>query len=645
MGLLTEGTPLSWEETKKHADHVRYHGITQLLHIYHKLKTRENDCLKWGDEVEYMLVKFDHENKTAKLLLKSQPLLEELQKEELAHPGKNETSWKPEYASYMLEGTPGQPLGGCMRHFNRIEANMRLRREEVLKLLQSDEAVLSMTCFPRVGCPEFTFPSYTPSTTTGASHSLFFPQEAINVHPRYSTLTRNIRERRGHKVAINVPILKDANTPSPFIETFSNDDGEASKAAKPDHIYMDAMGFGMGCCCLQMTFQACNIDEARHLYDQLAVLTPVMHALSAAAPIFRGYLADVDCRWNVISAAVDDRTEEERGLVPLKNDRFKIRKSRYDSIDSYLSVQAAPYSDIKMAYDEETFQRLLKEGLDEQMARHFAHLYIRDPLTLFSEKIDLNDEEDSDHFENIQSTNWQTMRFKPPPANSPIGWRVEFRPTEVQLTDFENAAFATFVVLITRVILSFNLSFLIPLSKVDENLAFAQKRDAVRKEKFYFRRILKICPTTGGVKEDDEMCPMKCRYEPMTIDVIINGKEGEFSGLIPLINKFLDGVDVDFETRCTISQYLKFISKKASGEYLTTAQWMRQFVTEHADYKQDSVVNETVAYDLLKTCHEISNQGRKCPELFGNPQSRTSSSLNPECIKMMNGDAGSANSR
>lgn len=38
-------------------------------------------------------------------------------------------------------------------------------------------------------------------------------------------------------------------------------------------------------------------------------------------------------------------------------------------------------------------------GMDEPMAKHFAHLYIRDPLTLFSEKIDLNDEEDSDHFE------------------------------------------------------------------------------------------------------------------------------------------------------------------------------------------------------------------------------------------------------
>lgn len=47
-------------------------------------------------------------------------------------------------------------------------------------------------------------------------------------------------------------VFKDKNTPSPFIETFPNDDGEAAKAAKPDYIYMDAMGFGMGNCCLQV---------------------------------------------------------------------------------------------------------------------------------------------------------------------------------------------------------------------------------------------------------------------------------------------------------------------------------------------------------------------------------------------------------
>lgn len=68
--------------------------------------------------------------------------------------------------------------------------------------------------------------------------------------------------------------------------------------------------------------------------------------------------------------------------------------------------------------------------------------------------------------QNIQSTNWQTMRFKPPPPNSPIGWRVEFRPCEVQLTDFENAAIVCFVVLLTRAILSYQLNFIIPISKV-----------------------------------------------------------------------------------------------------------------------------------------------------------------------------------
>jgi glutamate--cysteine ligase catalytic subunit len=34
------------------------------------------------------------------------------------------------------------------------------------------------------------------------------------------------------------------------------------------------------------------------------------------------------------------------------------------------------------------------------------------------------------------------------------------------MTDFENAAFAIFVVLLSRAILSFNLNFYIPISKV-----------------------------------------------------------------------------------------------------------------------------------------------------------------------------------
>lgn len=263
---------------------------------------------------------------------------------------------------------------------------------------------------------------------------------------------------------------------------------EGAPPGEPDVVLLDAMGFGMGCCCLQLTFQACNITEARRLYDQLAPLCPIMLALTAASPVYRGYLTESDCRWNVISSSVDCRTEEERGLVPLNENKFRIAKSRYDSIDSYLSPEGAKYNDVKLTYDEDVYKRLIEGGIDHLLAQHVAHLFIRDTVSLFSEKVHQNDEEDTDHFENIQSTNWQTMRFKPPPPNSSIGWRVEFRPCEAQISDFENAAIVCFVVLLTRVILSYQLNFLTPISKVDENMQTAQKRDACRKEKFWFRK-------------------------------------------------------------------------------------------------------------------------------------------------------------
>ncbi|KYO47156.1 glutamate--cysteine ligase catalytic subunit [Alligator mississippiensis] len=572
-------------------------------------------------QVEYMLVAFDHENKKVRLLLSGEDVLHTLQeKGERINPN-HPTLWRPEYGRYMIEGTPGQPYGGTMSEFNTVQDNMRKRRLEAASVLKENEAVCTVTSFPRLGCPGFTLPEHEPTPVEGGvSKSLFFPDEAINKHPRFSTLTRNIRHRRGEKVVINVPIFKDKNTPSPFTEIFPNDDGEAAKAAKPDHIYMDAMGFGMGNCCLQVTFQACSISEARYLYDQLATICPIVMALSAASPFYRGCVSDIDCRWGVISASVDDRTREERGLEPLKNNRYRISKSRYDSIDSYLSECGEKYNDIDLTIDKEIYEHLVKEGIDHLLAQHIAHLFIRDPLTLFEEKIHLDDANESDHFENIQSTNWQTMRFKPPPPNSDIGWRVEFRPMEVQLTDFENSAYVVFVVLLTRVILSYKLDFLIPLSKVDENMKVAQKRDAVRQGMFYFRKdickggnaVVDGCgPAQNGTDTDAE------EYILMSIDTIINGKEGVFPGLIPVLNSYLENMEVDVDTRCTILNYLKLIKKRASGELMTVARWMREFVANYPDYKQDSVITDEINYSLIWKCNQIAQGRTECPELLG----------------------------
>lgn len=90
----------------------------------------------------------------------------------------------------------------------------------------------------------------------------------------------------------------------------------------------------------------------------------------------------MDCRWNVISGAVDDRNEEERGLKvcylclpvyqksywsiqPLSKAKFQIPKSRYSSVDNYLSRDARnrpEYNDLNAPYDKDIYNRLLENG-------------------------------------------------------------------------------------------------------------------------------------------------------------------------------------------------------------------------------------------------------------------------------------------
>lgn len=60
-------------------------------------------------------------------------------------------------------------------------------------------------------------------------------------------------------------VFKDKRTPTPFVEVFPEDDGESARAALPDHIYMDAMGFGMGNCCLQVRWEDWPTHFSAHL--------------------------------------------------------------------------------------------------------------------------------------------------------------------------------------------------------------------------------------------------------------------------------------------------------------------------------------------------------------------------------------------
>ncbi|KAF2073777.1 hypothetical protein CYY_004911 [Polysphondylium violaceum] len=611
MGFIAEGNTLVWEDAEQYAQYVKDHGIIQFLNIYNANKDRFADQFKWGDEVEYILISKDQDGKSFKLKLRAHEILDKLFQEEKMNPDNVDYLWRPEYGRFMIEGTPGKPYIGMGRQLLAVQTSLQGRRASVERYLKQDESIVTLASYPLLGVKQ-TFTEPSGQVRGVVAESQFLPDTVINPHFRFSTLTANIRKRRGGNVSINIPMFKDTNTPA-YLDstTYISSPSTSLSSTKPYNIYMDAMGFGMGCCCLQTTFQLSNIEEARTVYDHMAVFAPIMLSLTASSSIFKGYLSDIDARWTVISQSVDDRTPEELGQRELKHNKFVINKSRYDSIDSFLSRSSSfrsEYNDLDLVYDKDIYNKLIEGGVDDLLAKHYAHLFIRDPLVIYSDKITIDDTKHSDHFENIQSTNWQTVRFKPPSPGVDIGWRVEFRPMEVQLTDFQNAAFIVFSALMVKAVSDLKLNFYVPISKVDENMKTAHNRDSCRVDKFYFRKNIHNNSPNGSIESE---------YELMTINEIFNGKS-DFTGLISIVKRYVQSLNFDFETNQTISKYIDFVSKRASGEIKSISTWTREFVRNHPDYNHDSIVTEKIQTDYLARCLDITNNIIHDPEIQGN---------------------------
>ena len=94
-----------------------------------------------------------------------------------------------------------------------------------------------------------------------------------------------------------------------------------------------------------------------------------------------------------------------------------IPKSRYDTISCFIHPKSDAFNDKPFPYDEEIRETLLSQGecqwyyqlvfkyfcsgFDDQLARHFAYLFIRDPISLFEEKLQQDPNKELDHFEVI----------------------------------------------------------------------------------------------------------------------------------------------------------------------------------------------------------------------------------------------------
>ena len=125
----------------------------------------------------------------------------------------------------------------------------------------------------------------------------------------------------------------------------------------------------------------------------------------------------------MISQSVDDRTDRERGeeehdgewesegeIENNNRQEFdpelvaggvkRLFKSRYSSVSRFIGKTESEeeqrnidaLNDLDANMDEEAFQILLDGGLDRSLASHIAHLFVRDPLVIFDDAIDLDNE-------------------------------------------------------------------------------------------------------------------------------------------------------------------------------------------------------------------------------------------------------------
>lgn len=167
MGLLSAGTPLEWEETKRNVKLVQKRGIREFLKSFRRFAGERGYPFRWGDEIEFSIVRFERENKRAQLCLRGECLLDKLNGQSDAELVAANVTYHPEYASYMIESTPRRPFDDDLNGFKLIEDNMALRRRLAQQCLDQDEHIMAITNFPRIGCPNFTYPPHLPTPDKG----------------------------------------------------------------------------------------------------------------------------------------------------------------------------------------------------------------------------------------------------------------------------------------------------------------------------------------------------------------------------------------------------------------------------------------------------------------------------------------------
>jgi len=487
-----------------------------------------------------------------------------------------------------------------------VEPALARRRRELQRTVRECSAtarVVSLSAFPLLGVPDSTVPPAQPAPEGQISQSILCPDEATSPHPRYQTFTANYRKRKGCKVGAFIPrdgipeeqrLSAEQIARLPF-ELASH--GSCEQDPVPGHIYMDSQAFGACQCCMQATFLARSLEDARYLTDQFLVLAPLFLALTAATPFLRGGVADTDTRWPTFQQSWDDRREDEL---------TSVRNSRTSPCDLFIgeglvtdTAAEKAANDVDVPVHAPAMSILTEAGVDTLLSRHVAHTLVRDPLIIFSDRLDVDDSVEADHWDHLLGTNWGSVRFKPPPrVDSSIGWRVEFRTPEVQLTDFENAAIVAVIRLLAEVIVEERWDLVIPVSLCDKNDAVSAERSAASRGHFWFRDSV----LGGGTVQQRQLKD------------ILSGENGVFTRCRAWLGRRCEAGSCSPEAANTLERYLRLFERRASGELPTPATFLRERLRKHPGYEGDGVLPVAFVHDLCQFASAVNEPGYLWPE-------------------------------
>lgn len=333
------GKLVTYEEYKDYMETYKRTGLKQLARNFNAHKNRfiERENLHWGEEMEYALFDLNKEGEKPKLLCNALEHIQEFNKE--AEEKNGDVTLTIEFGSWMVEAVPAAPYDSpesadVLSSFPQLIAS---RKNQIQRYFSEQNiSIISLACTPTVGTRnefvKLVDQKAQEVYDSGAdiyglnkeSESRYIIDAAANPHPRYHAAIENVKQHRGEPVNVTIPLFQDSKT---NMETSRYND------AIPGKIHLDSVVFAGACQCLQVTFEAQNVDHARYMYDQLLPFTPLVACLSANSPIFKGQLADIDMRWPVWINGTDCRTPAQRN--PDSPDY--VHKPRSSTCNHYIS--------------------------------------------------------------------------------------------------------------------------------------------------------------------------------------------------------------------------------------------------------------------------------------------------------------------